>query len=88
MKVRPYGSGSWEGQGCTLWKQARQEREVIRPGALTPTRLSVPLQCDRMAADHAQELPRHGVSYVLPVAGDGADRAAEGAHDEGGGNKP
>lgn len=31
---------------------------------MTPTRLSVPLQCDRMAADCAQELRRHGVSYV------------------------
>lgn len=37
---------------------------MTRPGALTPTRPSVPLQCDRMAVDCAQELRRHGVSYV------------------------
>lgn len=35
-----------------------------RPGTLTPNRPSVPLQCDRMAADCAQELRCHGVSYV------------------------
>lgn len=37
---------------------------MTQPGALTPTRPSIPLQCDRMAADCAQELRRHGVSYV------------------------
>lgn len=34
------------------------------PGALALALPSVPFQCDRLAADCAQELRQHGVSYV------------------------
>lgn len=45
-------SRSREGKGSDMAR---------RPGSLLP---SLPLQCDRLAADCAQELKRHGVSYV------------------------
>lgn len=37
---------------------------MVWPHALALTLPFVPLQCDRLAADCAHELRRHGVSYV------------------------
>lgn len=44
--------------------QQKQGRKVTWPRALALTLPFVPLQCDRLAADCALELRRHGVSYV------------------------
>lgn len=52
------------GLGHPQQEQGGQGRKVTWPSALAPTLPSVSLQCDRMAADCAQELRRHGVSYV------------------------
>lgn len=60
------GQGSWEGQGvgASSAEAGRAGEEGDWPGTLALTLPSVPLQCDRLAADCAQELRCHGVSYV------------------------
>lgn len=59
---------SWDrapGKGWGIPGKAKKAGgKVMWPGALALTLLSVLLQCDRLAADCAQELRRHGVSYV------------------------
>lgn len=56
--------GKGRGLGHPQRKQGGQGKKVTWPGTLALTLPSVPLQCDRLAADCAQELRRHGVSYV------------------------
>lgn len=52
--------GAWD----VFIRSREDRRKVTQPGVLAFTQPSVPLQCDRLAADCAQELRRHGVSYV------------------------
>lgn len=52
--------GAWD----VFIRSREDRRKVTQPGVLAFSQPSVPLQCDRLAADCAQELRRHGVSYV------------------------